>query len=340
MKRIISITAVISFILTGCASDPIANFAYSPANPIAGEEIIFENLSVDAESFEWNFGDGTSAMNYDAVHAFSAGGTFTVQLKAFGKRSGMDVASATIQVVSIIPTANFGIYTDLPVNDGPKAYETDVVFIGEQVEFYNTSIDGVSFLWNFGDGYVSELESPVYSYDTPGDYVVTLTAYGLAGEQHSISKPIYVYEGVNSLLRITVLDVEEDYLPIADASVILYPTYDDWYNYTNALEEVFTSQLGKCVYEDLNAQRYYVDAWVNDKYNNSGLGIADAAWVETQVLEENYIHDFFAYIEFTGSKKSLAFEKRGEKRINVDEARAKKLQLLREGKINKFSQAR
>lgn len=340
MKKLITLSTIIALLLTGCSKDPIANFAFSPANPYVGEEVFFDNISVDAESFEWNFDDGTTSSVYDPVHTFMEGGTYAVQLKAFGKRRGVDIYIEAITVLSLPPTADFSVYTYLPTESDPVAVETDIVFVGEQVEFSNYSENATAFTWDFGDGYSSELASPVYSYDEPGVYTVKLSAFGAGTEVDNYSKTIEVVEGVNSALRITVLDVDEDYKPVFNASVILFETYDDWYNFVNELDEVFTSPLGKCVYEGLDAKRYYVDAWVDETYNNSNLGVTDAAWIETQVLEVNYIHDFYAYIEKYDTKKGVIFQSRGTKRIDPTEAMIKKSAALKEGKINKFSKAR
>jgi len=343
MKQILTITAILAIVFTGCTKDPDAHFAYSPKNPIAGEEVIFDNLSLDAVSYEWNFDDGTSTAAMNPVHIFQSGGTFEVQLKAFNKRGAFDVTSALITVVAIEPTASFTVYTDLPDQYGnPIPTETDIVYVGEQVEFFNTSLDAASYLWDFDDGYTSTLESPVTSFDTPGTYDITLTAYGLGQDISVMVKRIYVYEGINSTLRVTVLDVDEDYLPVEDVSVWLYNTLDDWDAQENRVDvEEFSTPLGKCVFEGLNQQRYYVDAYFNDNYNNWGLGLADAGWIETQVLDPGFIHDFFAYIAFDeGGKKTVKMERRGSKRIDLDDARKEKLKALKAGRITKYSKER
>jgi PKD repeat protein len=41
--------------------------------------------------------------------------------------------------------------------------------------FTNNSIDGDTYLWNFGDGATSELESPTHVYNSAGSYTVVLT---------------------------------------------------------------------------------------------------------------------------------------------------------------------
>lgn len=45
----------------------------------------------------------------------------------------------------------------------------------------NTSIGGGSFQWSFGDGTVTEEESPEHSYAEPGEYTITLTVFDETG---------------------------------------------------------------------------------------------------------------------------------------------------------------
>lgn len=344
MKKLITISAVLALILTGCTSDPVANFAFTPANVSTGEDVYFENLSMDATSFEWSFGDGTFSSVYDPKHRYMSGGKFTVQLKAFGKRGGMDVAQATITVTSVQPVADFTVYTDLPGNDGPVAYETDVVFVGEQVEFYNTSDDAVDYLWDFGDGYTSEFASPVYSFDDPGTYTITLTAYGTGDEMDSFSKIIEVAAGINSALRITVLEYFDEY-PVEDVSVVLFESLSDWEEYVNPSQEVFSTALGKCVFEGLDYQRYYVDALQTDQdgnsiYDNYDLAAEDVGFIETQPLEPGYIHDFIAYVDYFPSGKKTALTRIGKKKLAAENVSLKKSAELRSAKENKFSKTR
>lgn len=76
----------------GCVSDtnktvtvdvypqPIANFQFSPDSPEIGTEVVFEDLSVDATSWFWDFGDGHTATVQNPTHTFSTLGNFDVVL--------------------------------------------------------------------------------------------------------------------------------------------------------------------------------------------------------------------------------------------------------------------
>lgn len=339
MKRIITISAVLTLlVLTGCDREPIANFAYTPANPNTGQLVIFENLSLDAASYEWDFGDGNSSNAYSPSHSYMSGGTFTVRLKAFGRRGGISEATAVINVISVQPSAEFEIYTDLPGDEGPVVFETDIVFVGEQVEFFNTTNNGIAYLWEFGDGYTTELASPVYSYDEPGTYTVTLNAFGQGGASDQVSKTLYVVEGINSVLRITVLEYWDGY-PVEGASVLLFGSVSDWETETDPSEEVFTTSLGKCVFEGLNDQVYYVDVW-EENHDNYTLAADDIGFIETQILEPGYIHDFIAYVDYYEPEKKMALTRIGKKELARKNVSVKKSSEFRKIKENKFSSER
>jgi len=59
-----------------------------------------------------------------------------------------------------------------------KASETIVCEFPNQVTFSNKTNKGISYLWDFGDGFTSEDINPVHSYSELGNYTVTLSAEG------------------------------------------------------------------------------------------------------------------------------------------------------------------
>lgn len=325
-------------IMTSCYTDPVADFIYSPTDPVAGENVYFENLSYDADAFQWEFDDGTGSPAFNPVHSFASPGIYSVTLKAFGDNAGIDVTYASITVTALEPYADFYVTTDLPLESGDIAVETDVVFVGERVTFNNVSEDAATVLWEFGDDVTSNIISPSYSYDSPGTYKVYLHAYGLNGEVNTYSKTIEVFEGINSTIRITVLEVDMDY-PVEGASVLLYPTLLDWDEATNASYEVFTSELGKCVFEGMSEQMYYVDVW-ETTHNNFDMGFEDEIWIETQYLEEDYIHDFFAYVSYEETDKKMVLTRVGKKKLAKEQLSSKKSIEHRAEKDNKFSKKR
>lgn len=87
--------------------------------------------------------------------------------------------STTVSVVA--PTANFEISSNTLFDDIP-------------ITFQNTSINGDTYLWYFGDGNSSTQIHPNNIYDEPGSYIITLIATDDKGCMDSISKPITIEE--------------------------------------------------------------------------------------------------------------------------------------------------
>lgn len=83
----------------------------------------------------------------------------------------------TVEVVR--PLANFEILTDDPMVD-------------LLVSFKNTSVDGVTWDWDLGNGDFSNDHSPTSVYNPSGWYEITLIAYNEIGCSDTVTKPLYV----------------------------------------------------------------------------------------------------------------------------------------------------
>jgi PKD repeat protein len=62
--------------------------------------------------------------------------------------------------------------------------------IGNEVTLTNTTTNGISYVWDFGDGTTSTSANPTHIYSTVGSYNITLTATGYAGYTSVISKTV------------------------------------------------------------------------------------------------------------------------------------------------------
>jgi PKD repeat protein len=98
--------------LSSCKEDPPkADFIYD----IDVLTVTFTNLSVRANSYEWNFGDGNTSTEENPVHVYTDGGTFTVSLKAKGD-GGTNTYEEDITLTK--PAASIdGIFTDWADSD-------------------------------------------------------------------------------------------------------------------------------------------------------------------------------------------------------------------------------
>ena len=172
------------------------------------------------------------------------------------------------------------------------------VEVGDEVYFTNNSLDARHFEWDFGDGTSSTDINPIHVYTASGTYTVTLSA---------ISKRNYIdraYQDITVLfpttLEIEVLEYYDEY-PVENASVILFPTYDDWLAETNMIIEGFTNTNGIVIFSRMDPAIYYVDVW-EQNHNNYTLADDDIDWIRIPQLEPNEINSFVAWVDYVSSK--------------------------------------
>ena len=136
----------------------------------------FTNLSIPpvtnpakpfkVNSFTWFFGDGTSqqAGTQTVNHVYAAAGTYDVKLVLIDSNycNQSDTFQVQIRLSSnvkaqfVTPAAGCVPYT---------------------AQFNNTSLGGLDFIWDFGDGSpVSNVSSPSHFYNSVGNYTVILVA--------------------------------------------------------------------------------------------------------------------------------------------------------------------
>ena len=144
----------------------IASFPDTTYTACGNLTILFENNSSNAISYLWNFGDGNTSTAANPTHTYSTVGTYTVTLIAYGAGGCND----TVIHQNIIIILNIVNLT--------SSFTSDTVgCIPFTVSFTNTSSNGTSYLWNFGDGNTSTSFNPSHTYTTTGTFMVTLYTY-------------------------------------------------------------------------------------------------------------------------------------------------------------------
>ena len=102
MKKLFNmgfIVAISMSLFTSCIEQPNASFSVSNTSPKVGESIQFYNNSIDAESYEWDFGDGTTSTEMSPSHKYYESGSRLVTMTAFSKnRKKSATASALVNV--------------------------------------------------------------------------------------------------------------------------------------------------------------------------------------------------------------------------------------------------
>lgn len=73
---------------------PVAGFMAAPLSGSVPLTVTFTNLSANATSYEWDFGDGVTSTLESPTHTYTAVGVYTVVLAATGP-SGTDILTRT-----------------------------------------------------------------------------------------------------------------------------------------------------------------------------------------------------------------------------------------------------
>jgi hypothetical protein len=86
-------------LVISCSELSEAAFSFTPANSEAGDTIYFQNLSENATSSQWDFGDGSSSSEEAPVHFYSLQGEYTITLTV-SNEDGSDETSKSITILA------------------------------------------------------------------------------------------------------------------------------------------------------------------------------------------------------------------------------------------------
>ena len=128
-------------------------------------DIQFNNVSVDATSFEWLFGDGTSSTEQNPNHTYNAAGQYSVTLIAYNRNGCSDTLIKT-NLIQLGPPQIEGVQ-NLPFQAcAPQTLllRPDIVS-GDPI---------VSYQWDFGDSTTSSDSVPTHTYINTGVYNIKL----------------------------------------------------------------------------------------------------------------------------------------------------------------------
>jgi len=169
---------------------------------------------------------------------------------------------------------------------------------GETVSFTNTSVDGSSFEWDFGDGSTSSDENPTHTFDKDGVYSITMTATSKKGKKSSSA-----YETLTVLLTTDMtiyvyLDGTET--PVNDCTIRLYTNKTDWDNHTNEIAKSNTNPNGMVAFTKLQPIVYYINAY---KPVNGGYFANWELAYMTPTLVANTVNPYKIYVKYYSNKK-------------------------------------
>jgi len=148
---------------------PVASFTVDPVSQMMPDRTVNIFNSTDSGNwiYQWRFGDdSTSTARDPGTHTYPGPDDYLITLVVKGEHC-TDSTWVSIEIVPHPPVAEFD-----PVEPGCMPLT---------IQFENTSAYSNSFLWEFGDGAVSNKPNPEYTYYEPGTYKIKLTAWGDGG---------------------------------------------------------------------------------------------------------------------------------------------------------------
>ncbi len=145
------------------------------------EVIISNNSPGGYTNIHWDFGDGTTSSDEQpGSHIYDDCGEYTIQLSADNTWCS-DTLNKLITVTAMQPEAVFSV-------------DTTQACVPITVNFSNQSLFIDTFEWHINDGTIIYDNDFSYTFDTPGEYIVTLNTSGYCNTFDSKDTTIYVYQ--------------------------------------------------------------------------------------------------------------------------------------------------
>ncbi len=129
------------------------------------DTVTFNNTSIGATNYIWRFGDGTIDTNMHVVHVFDTG-VYNVTLIAYNP----NCKDSVFQQINLVHPLIADFTTD-----------ADTICQGGSITFTDASVFAVltgvnpTYEWDFGDGGVSDWQSPNYTFNRTGVFTVSMT---------------------------------------------------------------------------------------------------------------------------------------------------------------------
>jgi PKD repeat protein len=146
-------------------SRPAANFTYAQSSVCLPVTATFQDLSIDAAQWYWDFGDGSTDTVQNPVHIFTS----------------KPVNPITLIIKDVNGCQKDTTKNNIELTNAAFSFSSTGNCNPVTVNFADSSLNPISWLWNFGDGTSSSDASPTHTYYTNGSYDVELTVEAAEG---------------------------------------------------------------------------------------------------------------------------------------------------------------
>ncbi len=311
---------------------PIARFdtKMDCNNPLT---VAFVNESLGAETFLWDFGDGTTDSNSSPTHTFSKQGNYAVSLTAYRD----SCKYTTIKNIYIIGSNNDFFSPDT------------LQCLGQNTRFNSNTLladSALKFIYDFGDGAILDTSSTpevIHKYKKVGTYSVSLKVISPNGCNDTINKINYIkVGGVKGDFSVSIPEKcsKNDSTVFTDLSVVdssnqivkwkwdfgdntietfTEPVFKHSYSSTDSFDiQLTVTDVTGCA--DTVTKRTYIPAW----YAKAAFELDSLACVDTELdiknvsrpLSSKFLWDIGGKT-FTDTEPVHAFQQLGKYKVSL-----------------------
>jgi PKD repeat protein len=202
-------TATKDITITSAVIAPVADFTYTPPNPMTGSPVQFTDASTNGPTtWYWDFGDGASSTANNPSHTYATAKTYAVTL------TGGNSAGSTSKTRNLTVTTSVG----KPVASFTASATTAAIL--QPITFTDTSTGNpTSWSWNFNDGTpVVTTHNPTHTFTNAGTYTTSLTVTNTAGQDTATRTITILNSHCNPCITITGHVVVPDQIAIRGVS--------------------------------------------------------------------------------------------------------------------------
>ena len=178
-----------SLTVSGAPPPLTASFAYSPSSTQAGEPVTFTASASGGTSpftFSWSFGDGSTGTGSPVPHTYSSVGSYTTALTVKDSSTPLKTATSQKTVSATSPPPPISVTFTL----NPSSPDA-----GQSISFIASAFGGAppySYSWSYGDGSAGTGLQVTHTYNSDGNYQVTLTVADSLGNTGTGVSPVVI----------------------------------------------------------------------------------------------------------------------------------------------------
>lgn len=196
-------------------------------------EVQFDNYSVGTDDFYWDFGVPGIATDISTddlpAYTYPTAGTYTAMLIAY---PGFDCSDTTFITVYVYPELIAEIAFD------HVCVESEVNFIDLSTTDFGTL---TAWEWNYGDGWGSIEQNPVYAYEEAGNYMLIFTVTNSYGCTAQIYDTITIYPLPHALIASDTVCINQ-LDTVESGSIVILPYTITDYLWTMETGESFDTE--------------------------------------------------------------------------------------------------